>query len=124
MWSTLALVTFETSFDPTYMMETKTPKVSRTVEKLDGTTIIIEGYIIPLTGQVTQSHFMLSKFPQSMCFFCGKAGPESAMQVFMKNNKKINITERKVKVSGTLLINPTDANSLLYTLENAIISEL
>jgi hypothetical protein len=66
---------------------------------------------------------MLSKFPQSTCFFCGKAGPETAMQVFMKDNKKVKISERKVRVKGTLLINPKDASSLLYTLENAIIFE-
>ena len=123
IWFTLGMVTFETSYDPEYMLETKKPKISSVVDKLDGKEIEVEGYIIPLTGQVTQSHFMLSKFPQSTCFFCGKAGPETAMQVFMKDNKKVKITERKVRVIGTLLINPKDASSLLYTLENAVIFE-
>ncbi len=124
MWTTLGLVTFRTTYNPEYMMETKIPKISGAVEKIDGTIIEVEGYIIPLTGQTSQSHFMLSKFPQSTCFFCGKAGPETAMQVFMKNNQKVKITERKVKVKGTLLVNPKDASSLLYTLENAEIFEL
>ena len=124
MWTTLGLVTFRTTYNPEYMMETKIPKISGAVEKIDGTIIEVEGYIIPLTGQISQSHFMLSKFPQSTCFFCGKAGPEKAMQVFMKNNQKVKITERKVKVKGTLLVNPKDASSLLYTLENAEIFEL
>jgi hypothetical protein len=123
IWFTLGMVTFETSYDPEYMLETKKPRISAVVDKLDGKEIEVEGYIIPLTGQVTQSHFMLSKFPQSTCFFCGKAGPETAMQVFMKDNKKVKISERKVRVKGTLLINPKDASSLLYTLENAIIFE-
>ena len=78
MWTTLGLVTFRTSYNPEYMMETKIPKISGAVEKIDGTIIEVEGYIIPLTGQISQSHFMLSKFPQSTCFFCGKAGPETA----------------------------------------------
>ena len=124
MWTTLGLVTFRTTYNPEYMMETKIPKISGAVEKIDGTIIEVEGYIIPLTGQISQNHFMLSKFPQSTCFFCGKAGPETAMQVFMKNNQKVKITERKVKVKGTLLVNPKDASSLLYTLENAEIFEL
>lgn len=123
IWLTLSLVTFETKYDPEYMMETKIPKISATVEKMAGKEIEVEGYIIPLTGQISQSHFMLSKFPQSTCFFCGKAGPETAMQVFMKNNRKVKISERKVKAKGTLLVNPTDASSLLYTLENATILE-
>lgn len=123
IWLTLSLVTFESSYDPEFMMEVKKPKVSTSVEKLDGTEIEVEGYIIPLTGQVTQSHFMLSKFPQSTCFFCGKAGPESAMQVFMKDNKKVKISERKVRVKGRLIVNPKDITSLLYTLENGVIIE-
>ena len=124
VWITLGLVTFKTTYNPELLMETKVPKISSAVEKLDGKEIEIEGYIIPLTGQVTQSHFMLSKFPQSTCFFCGKAGPETAMQVFMRDNKKIKITERKVKVKGTLYVNPKDAFSLLYTLENAVLTEI
>ncbi|MBC7884774.1 MAG: hypothetical protein H7X99_04830 [Saprospiraceae bacterium] len=121
IWPTLAMVTFESKYDPEFMMEIKIPKISSSVEKLDGKEIEVEGYIIPLTGQVTQNHFMLSKFPQSTCFFCGKAGPESAMQVFMKNNVKIKISERKVRVRGTLLVNPKDITSLLYTLEDGVI---
>lgn len=123
VWTTLGMVTFKSIYNPEFMMETKVPKISSAIEKLDGSIIEIEGYMIPLTGQVTQSHFMLSKFPQSTCFFCGKAGPETAMQVFMQNNEKVRISERKVKVKGTLLINPKDASSLLYTLENAEIFE-
>jgi hypothetical protein len=123
LWLTLGMVTFESKYDPEFMMESKKPKLSVIVENLDGKEIDIEGYIIPLTGQLNQSHFMLSKYPQSTCFFCGKAGPETAMQVFMKDNKKVKISERKVKVSGTLIINPKDINSLLYTLENATIIE-
>ncbi len=124
MWSILGMVTFQSTFNQEYMMETKIPKISPSVEKIDGSVIEVEGYIIPLTGQLTQSHFMLSKFPQSTCFFCGKAGPETAMQVFMRDNKKVKINERKVKVRGTLIVNPKDASSLLYTLEDAIIFEL
>ncbi|MBK9256006.1 MAG: DUF3299 domain-containing protein [Saprospiraceae bacterium] len=121
MWQTLGLVTFISQYDPEFMMEIKIPKVSPLVEKLDGKEIEIEGYMIPLTGQTQQSHFMLSRYPQSTCFFCGKAGPESAMQVFMKNNVKVPISERKVKVKGKLMINPKDITSLLYTMEDGVL---
>lgn len=124
MWTILGMVTFTSSYNPDLLIETKIPKISGAIEKLDGKEIEIEGYMIPLTGQVTQSHFMLSKYPQSTCFFCGKAGPETTMQVFMKDNRKVKITERKVKVKGTLYINPKDASSLLYTLENAQLTDI
>jgi hypothetical protein len=45
------------------------------------------------------------------------------MQVFMKDNTKVKISERKVKVKGTLIVNPKDITSLLYTLENGVIIE-
>ena len=124
VWMTLGLVTFKSTFNPELLIEEKTAKLSPAIEKLDGKEIEVEGYIIPLTGQVSQSHFMLSKYPQSTCFFCGKAGPETAMQVFMRDNKKIKIIERKVKVKGTLYVNPKDASNLLYTLENATLTEI
>jgi hypothetical protein len=123
LWLTLAKVTFKSQFDPATMIETKIPKISAAVEAIDGTEIEIEGYMIPLTGQIMQAHFMFSRYPQSTCFFCGKAGPESAMQVFMKDGKKVKITERKIKVRGTLYVNPKDANSLLYSLQEATIIE-
>jgi len=123
MWNVLAMVKFNSRFDPATLLETQIPEVSPAVEKWNGEQISIEGYIIPLTGQTQQSHFMLSRYPQSTCFFCGKAGPETAMQVFMKNQKKVKISERKVKVKGILYVNPKDINSLLYTLDEAEILE-
>lgn len=123
MWQTLSMVSFTGKYDPEVMMEIKVPKISPLVEMLNGKVIEVEGYIIPLTGQTRQSHFMLSKYPQSTCFFCGKAGPETAMQVFMKNGEKVKISERKVRVKGRLIVNPTDASSLLYTLEDAELFE-
>lgn len=123
MWSALSRVTVKTAFNPDLLTESSSISVSPAIEKLHNTKIEVEGYMIPLTGQTMQSHFMLSKYPQSTCFFCGKAGPETAMQVFMEDNRKVKISERKLKVKGTLLVNPGDANSLLYSLENATILE-
>jgi hypothetical protein len=91
------------------------------VRTLEGTEIEVDGYIIPLNGKVEQNHFMLSKFTNNMCFFCGKAGPETAMQVFLANKKKVAFSDDKIRVKGILRINTNDASGLLYTLENATI---
>ncbi|MDF1698459.1 MAG: hypothetical protein P1U56_21590 [Saprospiraceae bacterium] len=120
-WNTLSMVTYERSFDETFGMDVEKPILNPIVRTLEGKEIEVEGYIIPLTGKIEQSHFMLSRFPQSMCFFCGKAGPESAAQVFTKNGKKIPFTDKKVKVKGILRINVTDITNLLYTLEDGVI---
>jgi hypothetical protein len=34
IWFTLGMVTFETSYDPEYMLETKKPRISQVVDKL------------------------------------------------------------------------------------------
>lgn len=122
-WSNLSLVSTTTSFDAAFGIEVKKVKVSPVVKALEGKEIEIDGFIIPLTGKLAQNHFMLSKFNEKMCFFCGKAGPETAMQVFLSNNQKQKYTDEKIKVKGILRINENDPSGLLYTLEKAQVIE-
>lgn len=119
-WNTLGMVTLTTEYDQALGMEVQKPSVGIITKQLDGKEIELSGFIIPLSGKLAQSHFMLSRYPQSMCFFCGKAGPETAAQVFMKDQKKVAFTEDKVTVKGILRINATDMNNLLYTLDQAV----
>lgn len=119
-WNMLSMVTFERTFDEEFGIDVEKPMISPIIQAMDGKEIELEGYIIPLTGKIEQSHFMLSKFTQSMCFFCGKAGPETAAQVFTKDGKKIPFTDEKVRVRGILRVNVTDVTSLLYTIENGV----
>jgi len=120
-WNTLSMVTYQRVFDEDFGIDIEKPFVSPIIQAMDGKEIEVEGYIIPLTGKIEQSHFMLSRFPQSMCFFCGKAGPESAAQVFTKDAKKIPFTDKKIRVKGILRINVVDVTNLLYTIEDGVI---
>ena len=122
-WSTLAMVTYDRQFNEDFGIDVEIPRVSPAVKALEGKEITVKGFIIPLEGKVEQSHFMLSAFPESNCFFCGKAGPESAMQVFTKEGEKVTYQKDKVTVKGILRINEKDIMSLLYTLENAEVYE-
>lgn len=122
-WRTLGMVTFETEYDVNFGMEIKTPTLSPMVEQMSGQEIEVEGYIIPLSGKIKQSHFMYSYLPPNMCFFCGKAGPESAMQVFMKDKKMLAYTDERIQLKGTLVINTADLTVPMYSLENAEIIE-
>lgn len=118
-WKTLSMVTFDKVYDENFGFEIEKPNVSPIVMAFNGKEISISGFFIPLTGKTEQAHFMLSRYPESMCFFCGTAGPESAMQVFMKDGKKVAYSPDKITVKGTLRINAIDAANLIYTLENA-----
>lgn len=120
-WLTLSMVTIENNvFDPNLGYAQPKITLSPIVKAMDGKEIEISGYIIPLSGKKAQPHFMLSRYPESMCFFCGAAGPESAMQVFMKDKKKVAYSKDKIKVKGILRVNAIDAANLIYTLDNAV----
>lgn len=116
VWGTLSMVDKVKEYDEAYGYEVEKVTVGIIAKTLQGKEIEIEGYIIPLDGKVEQSHFMLSFFPYNMCFFCGKAGPETAMQVFMADDKKVSYSDEKIKLTGTLMINENNVDGLLYTL--------
>jgi len=123
-WNTLAMVNQESKFDDLMGMIIKTATPTPVVQALAGKEIEIRGYMIALDVKAQQSHFMFSRYPQNMCFFCGAAGPESAMQVFMKGGVKIAHTTSKVKLKGTLNIQQGDPTGLIYTLTNAELIEI
>lgn len=119
VWGTLSMVEKTKVYDEAYGFEIEKIIVGAIPKMMAGSEIEVDGYIIPLEGKIKQNHFMLSFFPYNMCFFCGKAGPETAMQVFLGDDKKVAFTENKIKVKGILMINENSEDGLLYTLSNA-----
>ena len=86
-------------------------------KKHDGKTIQITGYMIPI--DVEQNQYVLSAFPFSACFFCGNAGPESVMAIYFEGNTRVFNTDERLKLEGTLELNDTDVDELVYVLRNA-----
>lgn len=116
-WKTLSKVTIEKRFDETLNFEIDYPTFSEDILSLDGKSITIEGWIIPLDELRGENYFVLSALPFANCFFCGDAGPETVMEVFSK--KEISFTEKKIKVRGTLSINADNPLQLMYILNDA-----
>ncbi len=118
-WGSLMLTTTTQEFDPTLGMEIDIPNIHPAAQQLAGSEIALEGFILPLEGKKAQSHFMFSIFPINMCYFCGRAGPESVIEVFMKDKTTVPFTDNKIWLKGVLRINDSDPQSNIYTLENA-----
>ena len=118
-WTILAMVDKESKFDDMMGMITEKAIPQAPALAMDGKEIEVNGYIIALAAKTQLSHFMFSRYPQNMCFFCGAAGAESAMQVFMKKGKKVDFSSEKVRLKGLLTIQQGDASGLIYTLSNA-----
>jgi hypothetical protein len=122
VWNTLTLMKFEGQYSQNDGIGSQGGGQSRfrpLIEKLHGTEIEVKGYIIPLTGERAQSTFMFSAYPYDMCFFCGKAGPESVMEVEMAGGEKVAYSDRAIWVKGTFHFNPNAESGIWYSLKEA-----
>lgn len=116
-WTDLMDITFKDMYlekDDIYIYY---PLFGEKQMKHDGGKIQITGYIIPI--DVEQNQYVLSAFPFSACFFCGNAGPESVMAIYFDGNTRVFNTDERLKLEGTLELNDTDVDELVYVLRNA-----
>ena len=125
VWKTLGLIKFEMQFSENDGMSGGGQK-SRflpVIEKLDGEEIEVKGYIIPLTGKKAQSHFMFSAYPFANCFFCGNAGPETVMEVYTMDDKKIEYSDDAVLLKGKFKFLGVKHNDIMFELYEAELVE-
>jgi len=118
IWKTLSKITFTKQYDELMGFKVDVPVFSKDVEKLDGTEITIKGYIIPVEGYKSHTEFVFSAFPYNMCIFCGGAGPETVMEVTAL--EPVKYSTEAIKIKGTLHLNSTDINKLIYSLTDAV----
>lgn len=117
-WKTLGKVTFKKQYDEMLGFKVDVPVFSEDVRALDGQTITVRGYIIPVEGFKNHKEFIFSAFPYNMCFFCGGAGPETVIEVVA--DEAIKYTAEPVTIRGKLRLNDTDINSLMYELTEVV----
>lgn len=115
VWKDLSDVTYkigEDDFGELYL-----PVFSDNIQQLEGKEITADGYIIPFEGMFKPEHIILSSLPLAECFFCGSGGPETVMEVMLKD--PIKYTSKRVQVKGKLELNDKDPEKLMYILTNA-----
>ena len=93
------------------------PIFSDAAKSLNGKTITLPGYIVPFETGNRSKHFMFTSLPLNACFFCGVGGPETVVEVFLKN--EITYTDQPMEIKGVLKINDKDPDKMIYILENA-----
>ncbi len=116
-WTTLMDITFKDIYlekDDVYVYYPLFGEKQRTY---DLKKISITGYIIPI--DVNSNTYVLSAYPFSSCFFCGNAGPESVMAIYFKGDTRSFKTDERLTLVGTLRLNDTDIDELVYVLEDA-----
>lgn len=115
VWRDLSDVTYKIGQDE--FGELYIPVFSDKIKKLEGEVVEADGFIIPFEGMFKPEHIILSSLPLAECFFCGSGGPETVMEVMLKN--PIKYTSKRVKVRGKLTLNDRDPEKLMYILQDA-----
>jgi hypothetical protein len=124
-WELLSKVDFEETFNEELQAYIPYPNFHPPVLALDGKTVIIKGYIIPLEETEQESILVLSANPFSTCFFCGGAGPETVMDIKLKTNAERDFsTDEKLAFKGRMKLNDEDLYYLNYILEDAEVYKL
>lgn len=115
VWKALSSVSYTISEDE--YGELYLPEFSKNAKELEGKVVTVPGYIIPFDGMFKPEHVIVSSLPLASCFFCGSGGPETVMEVYLKD--PIEYTEALVAFKGKLKLNSSDYEKLMYILEDA-----
>ncbi len=115
-WELLAQVQYKSYYNLGAGDMFDKPKFSKAIKALEGQEVTIKGYILPL--DVDGNHYVLSANPYSACFFCGGAGPESVMELWLVSYDKRYKTDDVVTFKGILMLN-SEPMGLSYILKDA-----
>ena len=121
-WNLLATTEIKKSHDPFLNEAIDLPLFPDVLRKMEGSEITLDGFVIPLQQDASQSYFVLSRYPFQSCFFCGGAGPETVIEVY--SEEELKYTDEQVRVTGTLFLNPDDPLRLFFILKNCQVISL
>ena len=120
-WKTLSKITFKKEYNEMMGFKVDVPVFSEAVMALEGKTVDVRGYIIPVEEYKGHKEFIFSAYPYNLCFFCGGAGPETVKEVFAKD--PIEYTAEPITIRGKLELNADDINRLIYALTDTELIE-
>jgi hypothetical protein len=122
-WEILADVTFREEFIKDAGAYYLVPEFGRTPKFFEGKEITITGYMIPI--DLLKRKYVLSRNPFAACFFCGQAGPETIIELRLKDDDKgkkprYYKLDEYVTFRGKLQLNKRDINYCNYILNDAV----
>jgi len=120
-WKTLKDVRFQNKFFKDLGEYLLFPTFGESVKKLDGKSVSIRGYMIPV--DVNEGLYVISALPMSSCFFCGASGPETVVEVNFKNKKMRFKTDEIRTIKGILKLNDSEIEHMNYIFNSAELVE-
>ncbi len=120
-WEQLSKISFENKLVDSLQQTIPFPIFNDTLRSMEATLVQLSGFIIPIEEIGENDLLVLSANPYASCFFCGKAGVESVVEIHLKDqNNKAYQMDRRISFTGKLKLNNTDPNYLPYILEEAV----
>lgn len=116
-WDQLKSLQFEESYDESTGGFYQKPKFGIAQKALEGKKVKITGYVLPMDAEL--NYYVVSAFPFASCFFCGGAGPESVMDLKLKDQSLKFKNDERVSFCGILRLNEGNVFELPYILNEA-----
>lgn len=116
-WQTLADVSFTEKYSPEVEANFYYPHFGPSVKALAGKEVVLKGYMLILGSK--RDFYILSRNSYASCFFCGRAGPESIVELKLKPGHPRFWMDQVVTIKGRLKLNQEDIDHCNYILEDA-----
>lgn len=118
-WNELSDVTITKDINPEYDVEIMYPVFGNNIQKYDGKEVFIKGFLVPI--EIEDGKYALSANPFSSCYFCGKAGQETVIQLNLSSKRRYLgfKLDQVLTFKGTLKLNHTEVTDLIYILDDA-----
>jgi hypothetical protein len=117
-WKILADVFFETAYSEETGLTSSIPHFGTGPLAYEGKEVVLSGYFIPVVDD--NISLILSQNPFTSCYFCGNAGPESVIEVWLKPDSFRNFSpDEVIRFRGVLELNRSNPDRLPYQLSAA-----
>jgi hypothetical protein len=94
------------------------PAFAKYLDKLDGKTVALTGFMQPTKDELAASSFLLLEYPVG-CWFCEMPDPTGLIGVELTAGKTAESRRGLVKVTGTLVLNRDNPEGYLFALKDA-----
>lgn len=97
-----------------------TPHFPEALKRLNGKSVTIKGYMVPIEPGRRHNIFLLSALPVYQCMFCGQNGIPPMVEITIADNKKITFSESPITIRGTVYLNGEDDGQAEIQLHAAV----
>lgn len=113
-WDELDGLSFEVNEDDEWVAQ-----FGEKITALEGQSVKILGFMMPLEGSLEQKHFILSMLPLDGCQFCAPGTQAEFLEVKVKGDKGIRYTYDPIEIAGTFELIPDAPMGLYFLIKDA-----